>query len=461
VNYFDAVAHRRLLREYPLRAGFTDDVARRPREELRALQNQRFLRVLRRAWQVPFYRRRWTEAGVRPRDVRSLDDVCRLPAYTKVDLMRSIEAAPPFGDYHGMDGAPGLPVVVQTTSGTTGQPQPLFYGPRSRETQNLLLARAYYFQGLRDADRVHSVYGHGMVNGGHYVRETFLHFTGALFFSAGTGAETRSRTQVELMRRFGATVIVGFVDYVRHLAEVAREMGLDPRRDLGIRMISGHLGRESRESLSHAWGGAQVFDWYGVGDTGVIAAEGPDQQGLYVMEDAHHVDLVDPDAHTVVPDGDIGNVCVTVLFKDDIFPVVRFDTNDLSAFDPTPSPLELGLRRLRGFLGRSDNMVKLRGINVYPTAVGELLQAQPETTGEFLCRVERVQGRDEMTVLIETRAPAERHPDIAGDYRALFRRKLGVEVGVELTAPGALTSLTGIESRQKPVRLQDMRASSD
>lgn len=461
MNYFDAVAHRRLLREYPLRAGFTDGVARQPREELRALQNRRFLRVLRRAWQVPFYRRRWTEAGLRPRDVRSLDDVGRLPAYTKADLMQSIEAAPPFGDYHGMDTAPGLPVVVQTTSGTTGAPQPLFYGPRSREMQNLLLARAYYFQGLRDTDRVHSVYGHGMVNGGHYIREAVLHFTSALFFSAGTGVETRSRTQVELMRRFGATVLVGFVDYVRHLAEVARELGLDVGRDLRIRMISGHRGRESRESLSRAWGGAEVFDWYGVGDTGVIAAEGPDHAGLYVMEDAHHVDLVDPDARTVVPDGDVGNVCVTVLFKDDIFPVVRFDTNDLSAVDPAPSPLGLGLRRLRGFLGRSDNMVKLRGINVYPTAVGELLQGQPDITGEFLCRVERLLGRDEMTVLIETRAPRDRHTDMAGDYGALFRRKLGVEVGVELVAPGILASRTGIESRQKPLRLEDNRRLTD
>ena len=457
MSYFDAVGHRRLLRDYPLRGGFADDVARRPRDELRARQNARFTRLMRRAWQVPFYRRRWTEAGIRPRDIRSLDDVARLPAYTKSDLMRSIEAHPPFGDYHGMAQTPGVPVVVHTTSGTTGAPQPLYFGPRSRELQNLMLARAYYFQGLRDADRVHSVYGHGMVNGGHYVREAVLHFTGAMFFSAGTGVETRSRTQVELLHRFGATVIVGFVDYIRHLAEVAREMGLDPARDLRVRMISGHLGRESREALSRAWGGAEVFDWYGVGDTGTIAAEGPDHAGLYVMEDAHHVDVVDAETGAVLPEGETGNVCVTVLFKDDVFPVVRFDTNDLSAFETTPSPLGLTLRRLRGFLGRSDNMVKLRGINVYPTAVGALLLGEREATGEFLCRVDRVDGRDEMTVLIETRAPAERHADLAADYRARFRGALGVDVLVELAAAGALAPLTGIESRQKPVRLHDSR----
>ena len=95
--------------------------------------------------------------------------------------------------------------------------------------QNLLLARAYLLQGLRDDDVVHSIYGHGMVNGGHYIRETVLHWTRALFIPAGTGVETRSRTQVELMRDFGVTVLVGFIDYIRHLADVAREMGVDAR----------------------------------------------------------------------------------------------------------------------------------------------------------------------------------------------------------------------------------------
>ena len=124
-------------------------------------------------------------------------------------------------------------MILHTTSGTTGKPQPLLFGPRGREVQNLLLARAYLFQGLRDDDVVHSVYGHGMVNGGHYVRETVTHWTRALFLSAGTGVETRSRTQVELMRDFGATVIVGFGDYIRHLGERRPRDGLVRTRSAG------------------------------------------------------------------------------------------------------------------------------------------------------------------------------------------------------------------------------------
>ena len=155
--------------------------------------------------------------------------------------MASVEAHPPYGDFHGMDGPEGRrSVVMHTTSGTTGTPQPLFFGAWDREVQNALLARAYRLQGMADQDVVHSVYGFGMVNGGHYIREAILHFTRAMLLSAGTGLETRSEHQVELMRRFGATVIVGFADYILKLAAVAREKGLEPGYDIPIRMVSGH-----------------------------------------------------------------------------------------------------------------------------------------------------------------------------------------------------------------------------
>ena len=455
-TYFDAVPHREMLAEYPIGPDFLRHFARMSRDELRQLQNRRFFAVMKRAWEIPFYRRLWSGAGLTPADVRSLDDIARLPAYSKADLMRSVDEHPPFGDFHGMEtfgGEPRPVIVFQTTSGTTGKPMPLLYGPKSREMQNLLLARAYLLQGLRPTDVVQSVYGHGLVNGGHYVRETFLHFTNALFISAGTGVETRSRAQVELMRHFGVTVLVGFPDYVRHLADVAREMQILPGRDIKVRMIIGQLGRESRPALSQAWGGAEVFDWYGVADAGIVAAEGPDHAGLYLWEDAHHVELLDVDTGAPVVDGTPGNLCVTVLFKDDVFPMVRYNTNDLSALDLTPSPLGLPLRRLKGFLGRSDNMVKLRGINVYPTAIGEMLQGPRGVTGEYLCRVDRIGGRDEMTVLIEVRGDSAERPVLMASYRELFKRRLGVDVLVEIVDPGSLAPLTEIESRQKPIRL--------
>src|SRR5262245_11230062 len=447
-----------MLAAYPLGATFLDGVARLSRDELRSLQDRRFRVVVRRAWEVPFYRRRWSERGIEPGDIRSLDDIGKLPPFSKIDLMRSVGEHPPFGDYHGVDLTAGErpSVVLHTTSGTTGTPQPVFFGAWDREVQNLLLARAYLRQGLQPDDRVHSVYGFGMVNGGHYIREALVHFTKSIVLPAGTGLETRSEQQVELMRTFGATVIVGFVDYIKRLAQVAREKGVEPGRDIKIRMIAGTVGQEDREAISAAWGGARVYDWYGVADTGIIAAEGPAQEGLYVWEDAHHVEVVDPDTHAPRPDGEPGNLCVTSLFKDGVYPIVRFDTQDVSSFLAGPSDHALTFRRITGFQGRSDQMIKLRGINVYPTAIGIHLGGHPALTGEFVCRAERRGARDELTVVVEVRAEANR-AELGPELTAMLRQKLGVEVGVELVAPGATAPLTGIDARQKPIRLIDSR----
>ena len=458
-NYFDAMDYPAMIAEYGRPDQFIDRVGRLSPEALREVQNRRFLKVMEFAWKVPFYQRLWGAAGVRPGDISSLDDITRLPTYSKGDLMASVEAHPPLGDFHGLDSYPPEsrpPLIFQTTSGTTGRPQPLLFGPKSREIQNLLLARFYAMQGIGRDDIIHSVYGHGMVNGGHYVREAILHWTGAQLLSAGTGVETRSAQQVNLMRDFGVTVIVGFGDYIKHLSEVAREEGLVPGVDLKIRAIVGHIGAESHAAMSDAWGGAEVFDWYGVGDTGAIAGEGSDHAGMYVQEDAQFIELLDITTSQPVAMGDSGDIVCTCLFKDDVFPIIRFNTHDVSAFRTDPSPLGLTLKRLVGFLGRSDNMVKLRGINVYPTGIGAILtENHVELCSEYICLVERREGRDEMIVCIETRGSLD--APVAA-YEALLRARLGVEVSVRLAAQGSLATLTQIETRQKPIRLIDSRS---
>lgn len=460
-GYFDQADHRKLLADYPIGRDFLDGPARLSRDELHALRERRFLDLVARGWQVPFYRRLWGDKGLEPGDIHNLDDIVKLPPFSKSDLMASVEAHPPYGDYHGLDlgSTDRLNLVMHTTSGTTGTPQPLFFGAWDREVQNALLARAYLLQGLDPTDVVHSVYGFGMVNGGHYVREAILHFTKALLLPAGTGLETRSEQQVRLMRDFGATVIVGFADYIKRLAEVAREQGIEPGRDMQIRMISGHIGQEDRAAISAMWGGAAVYDWYGVGDTGTIAAEGPTRDGLHVWEDAHVLEILDPDTGRPQPDGEPGNMCTSVLFKTTVYPVIRFNTNDVSRLLPPDPASGINFRRIPGFLGRSDNMVKLRGINVYPTAIGALLGERDGLTGEYVCRVARHGNREEMTVLVEVAAGRARDAALAEKVAAHLRRRLGVEVGVELVGPGETAPLTGIERRQKPVRLIDERTS--
>ncbi|MCC7100912.1 MAG: hypothetical protein IT500_15110 [Rubrivivax sp.] len=454
-TYFEAVDVPRLMREFPVGDAFLSRFRGMGRDALRAHQDALLARQLRRAWQLPFYQRLWGAAGIAPGDIRCVEDIPKLPMFGKQEIMEAIERNPPLGDHHGreipVDGRI-LPMILHATSGTTGRPQPLLFSPRTREVHKLMLARAYLMQGLRPTDVVHSVYGHGPVNGGHYIREAVMHHTGATFFPAGTGVETPSVKQVEFMRDFQATVIVGFADYIRRLADVARESGLEPGRDIKVRMISGHLAKDARQALADAWGGPELYDWYGVGDTGLIAAEGPDHDGMHVMEDAHFIEIRDVDTGAAMPEGEAGDLVITCLFTEDIFPIIRFNTHDLTRLLPGSSGLGLPFRRMEGFLGRSDSMVKLRGINVFPQALSSLLVGMPGFNGEYLCVLGRdANGREELCVRIECTEPAGEA--LARQYRELLRRKLGVDVLVDLVAPKVLSPLTGVETRQKPVRL--------
>ena len=459
--YFDCFDWAQLRADYPLGEAFLARFRAISRDELFALQDARFRRCMMRAWQIPFYQRLWGAQGINAGDIKSLFDIAKLPTFSKTELMESVERTPPLGDYHGLDSFDASsrpPMVLHTTSGTTGRPQPLPFGPRGREIQNLLLGRAYTLQGIGELDRVHSVYGHGMINGGHYVREAMLHYTRATFLSAGTGVETRSAQQVQLMKDFGVTAIVGFADYIKKLAEVAAESGIVPGRDIPLRLISGHLGRESREALSQSWGDCEVFDWYGVGDTGCIAAEGPDHDGLHIMEDAQYVEIGDVDTDQPVADGMNGNLIVTCIYKDDLYPVIRFNTKDVSAIKLGSSSLGLNFRRIEGFLGRSDNMIKLRGINIYPQGLAPVLEQDTAYGGEFLCVAERDSaGRDELTVHVELVAGRPIDVALRERFEALLRARFGVQMAVVLESAGSLAALTGIETRQKPIRLIDKR----
>ncbi|MBU8539586.1 phenylacetate--CoA ligase family protein [Falsiroseomonas tokyonensis] len=458
-DYVTAMDHPALLRDYPIGPDFPQALQGVSRDALRARQEADFAKIMAFGWKVPFYQRLWGAKGIEPGDIKGLDDLPKLPAYDKSDLMASVAAYPPLGDFHGQDAHPPErrpQIIFHTTSGTTGTPQPLLFGAKSREVQNRLLARMYLMAGMTRDDVVHSVYGHGMINGGHYIREAVHHWVGARFLSAGTGVETRSAQQIFIMKQFGATAIVGFADYIKRLSDVAREEGFEPGLDIPIRLICAHLGSETQASLSAAWGGAAVFDWYGVGDTGIIAGEGPDRSGMHIQEDAHVLEIADPDTGLPVPEGTLGDMICTCLFKDDIFPIIRFNTHDVTEEVLGPNPLGIPFRRMKGFLGRSDNMVKLRGINLFPTGIGALLVEQAEgATGEFICRVSRADGRDTMTAHLEIRGAAE--PAMQEKLEAMLRMRLGVEIGVALCAPGSLAALTQVESRQKPIRLVDDR----
>lgn len=449
-TYFEALDAKQMLADYPIGDGFTARYAKMSSDELFTIQNAQFVKLMCRGWEIPFYRRLWSAKGIEAGDIRGLDDITKLPVYDKSDLMASIADHPPYGDFAGLGEQDRPPAILHTTSGTTGRPQTLLFGPKGREVGNLLVGRMYRWMGLQPNDVIQSVYGHGMINGGHYIREAVTHFTNSIFLSAGTGIETRSINQVNLLADFGVTVMVGFVDYIRKLAEVAEAEKMFDR--IKLKMIIGHLGTEDRASTEAAWHGARAYDWYGVGDTGSIAGEGPERDGLYVWEDAQYLELLDVDHGTPIVQGETGDMVVTCLYKDDIAPCIRFNTHDIT--QEMDGRGEIAFKRITGFKGRSDNMVKLRGINLFPHAIGALIENRADLTGEYVCTVTRdeVTQRDDMVVTLESRGGTH-----VGQLINLLRQGLGVEVGVSICAPGGTAALTQIDVRQKPIRLIDKR----
>ncbi|HHL42656.1 MAG TPA: phenylacetate--CoA ligase family protein, partial [Hellea balneolensis] len=435
LSYFDCIDVAELRKDHPIGDDFLQFARNISRDELFAHQDVQFRKCMKRAWQTKFYQRLWGAQGIEAGDINGLADIEKLPVFDKSDIMDSLSRHPPLGDFTALESYPPEkrpPVKVHTTSGTTGKPQVLIFGPKSREVQNMLLARLYTLQGIGAGDTVHSVYGHGPINGGHYIRESVTHWTQAIFLPAGTGLETRSVRQVQMMAEFGTTVIVGFADYIKKLAKVARDAGLVPGEDIKIRVISGHMGREDKGALSKAWGGAACYDWYGVGDAGAIAGEGPDQDGLYVMEDAQYLELCDIDTGAHVKPGESGDMVCTCLFKDDIYPIIRFNTHDVSALKTGQSALGLNFQRIEGFLGRSDNMVKLRGINIFPQAIGPMMDEIEGFNGEYYCQVDRdVNDRDEMTVIAECTADGGRE-GIKAKCENVLKQKIGIAVSVVL-----------------------------
>lgn len=447
--YFDAFDYQRLSDEYPTGANFISKYSGMSRQELEDLQQQRFQAVLECAWDTPFYRSLWLESGVSKADVKDLSDISKLPIIDKSMILADIEAHPPFGSLPTRLEKTISQRVLQTTSGTTGNPQPVLWGPWGREVQNALLGRTYTWLGVKSTDVMHSVYGHGLVNGGHYIREAATRYTEALMLTAGTGIETRSERQVAVMSQFGVTVLVGFADYLLKLSQVAADQNLKPGKDIPIRMIIGHVLDGGREALEAAWGGAKVYNWYGVADTGIVATEGPERDGMHVWEDANYLEIINSED----PSSAMGDMVVTSLGKSDLAPLIRFNTHDLTSLHTTGTS-DFPFQKIVGLLGRSDNMVKLKGINVYPTAIGGMLQEVAGFTGEYVCRVENPGGVEKFTVVVELTTTSDNSQE---SVKQLLAQKLGVTVEVELVARGATAELTGLNTRQKPARLLDLR----
>lgn len=451
-----------LEKEYPPPPEFFQSVYRMPRPALRALQEKRFLKLIARGWEIPFFKKRWTAAGLQPGDIRSLDDITKIPPYTVHDTRESIEAFPPFGDFMGIEigGKNAQPLVLHTSGGTTGMPRPMLYTPQDRETMAILGARRYAMQSMRPGDKVLAALSLGLSNGGFALRDTIWKYIGAIPVMTGGGNTTATRRQIEIMKNWGIDIICSFPAYLRHMAIVARdELNIDPRT-LGVRALHSHIGIEDRAKMEALWN-APCYDMYGTNESGMMACECTHQNGMHIMEDAVILEVADPETGKILPEGEKGTIYITTLYRSGA-PSIRFNVNDISALMPAGCACGSTLRRLDRIFGRNDNMVKLRGANVFPEAVGVAVAEDARSNGEFFCIVDRVgeDQRDEMTVMVELLDLATDAEAVKENLERRLKEVTGVRMTVQPVARGELDAYTGTSQTSKIKRLLDKRKSA-
>ena len=458
-RYAAALDFEALWQEYPPADAYFQGPFQRSRDEIRSIQNDRFLRQMVRAWQVPFYKRHWGASGIAPGDIRSLDDLLKIPPFSVHDLRAGLEQEPFWAEYMGIDPEHDepMPLIVQTSGGTTGLPRPMIFSPRDREVMNIITGRRLFMQGVRPFDLVQVCLSVGLTNGGFLAREGIWKYTGAVPVMTGSGAQTPTRRQIEILRGWKAKFLVGFPAYLKHMGLVARdEMGIDPR-ELGIQGLITHLGVEDRASLEALWN-AEVLDTYGCNECGTMASECRHRSGMHLFEDAFVMEINDPTTLAPKPPGEPGTIFITTLFKH-VAPMIRYNMNDVSSWATDACACGTHNRSLTKIYGRSDNMVKLRGVNVFPEAIGAIVAEDQRSNGEFVCLLDRdATGRDDMTVLVETIDETVPKPALAEQLALRFKESLSVKLKVEAVARGELDRLTGLSQTSKIKRLIDRRA---
>ncbi len=415
------------------------------REELGALQLGRLRTTLRRAYEnVPFYRQAFDEAGLRPEDCRSLADLARFPFTLKTDLRDHY----PFG----MFAVPESDIRrIHASSGTTGRPTVVGYTERDLDMWADMVARSIRAAGGRPGHKVHVAYGYGLFTGGlgaHYGAERL----GCTVIPASGGMTAR---QVQLIQDFRPEVVMVTPSYMLTLLDEFERQGVDPRTTslkvgiFGAEPWTEEMRREIEERFA-----IDAVDIYGLSEVigpGVAQECVETKDGLHIWEDHFYPEVVDPVTGEVLPDGEQGELVFTSLTKE-AMPVVRYRTRDLTRL--LPGTARPGFRRMEKVTGRSDDMVILRGVNLFPTQIEEIVLRTPGVAPHFQLRLTREGRMDHLTVRAEARAEAteEQRAAASASIAAAVKDGVGVSVGVEIVDPETLERSVG-----KLRRIEDLR----
>ncbi len=427
--------------------GDLEPIERASQAQLKALQLERLRWSLAHAYdKVPHYRSAFDAAGVKPSDLKSLADLARFPFLTKGDLRDSY----PFG----MFAVPREKVVrIHASSGTTGKPTVVGYTAKDIDTWASVMARSIRAAGGRAGDIVHVAYGYGLFTGGlgaHYGAERL----GCTVIPMSGGMTER---QVQLITDFRPDIIMVTPSYMLAIAEEMEKQGLDPAASsLSVGIFGAEPWTPAMRKAIEARCGIDAIDIYGLSE---VIGPGVGQEcietkdGLTVWEDHFYPEIVDPDTGDVLPEGEQGELVFTSLTKE-AMPIVRYRTRDLTRLLP---PTARAMRRIEKITGRCDDMLIIRGVNLFPTQVEELIVKEPVLALHYQLEVTRPQHLDEITVHVERNPGAEpADGDAAGKRLSrLIKSLIGITAKVEVAAPGGIERSIGKAKRVVDRRPKD------
>ncbi len=428
---------------------FNPELETMSRSELEALQLERLQKTVNHCMNSPFYQNKFKELGITPDDIKTLDDVRKLPFTTKEDLRENY----PFG----ICCVPMKDCVrLHSSSGTTGNPTVVLHSQKDLDEWANAVARCLWMVGSRPEDVFQNSAGYGMFTAGlgfQYGAEK----VGMLTVPAAAGNTTR---QIKFIKDFGTSVLHAIPSYASRIYEVMKEEGCDPRKDTKLRVLcigAEPHSEEQRKRIEENLG-VKAYNSYGISEMmgPGVAFECQEQNGLHIWEDYFIVEIIDPVTLEPLPDGELGELVLTTINRE-AMPLLRYRTRDLTRILPGDCPCGRHHKRLARLQGRSDDMMILKGVNIFPIQIEKILLKFKELSTDYLITLETKENGDTMTIDVELSQlftdDYTRLQRLEKDITRLLKDEILITPKVRLVPKGTLA----VSDEKKAVRVKDLR----
>lgn len=428
---------------------FNPELETMSRSELEALQLERLQKTVNHCMNSPFYQNKFKELGITPDDIKTLDDVRKLPFTTKEDLRENY----PFG----ICCVPMKDCVrLHSSSGTTGNPTVVLHSQKDLDEWANAVARCLWMVGSRPEDVFQNSAGYGMFTAGlgfQYGAEK----VGMLTVPAAAGNTTR---QIKFIKDFGTSVLHAIPSYASRIYEVMKEEGCDPRKDTKLRVLcigAEPHSEEQRKRIEENLG-VKAYNSYGISEMmgPGVAFECQEQNGLHIWEDYFIVEIIDPVTLEPLPDGELGELVLTTINRE-AMPLLRYRTRDLTRILPGDCPCGRHHKRLARLQGRSDDMMILKGVNIFPIQIEKILLKFKELSTDYLITLETKENGDTMTIDVELNQlftdDYTRLQRLEKDITRLLKDEILITPKVRLVPKGTLA----VSDEKKAVRVKDLR----